>query len=119
MSEKVIAELSQSRWAIAVVAIAIYALWIFQRGKTRRMALMCAIINQVDKLPAVEAFFEKTPVSSQFHNTRNKGSEGNFTIIDSFGSLPEITQRLLVIMTSVVLIVVSFLTFVVIMTCWS
>lgn len=91
MSEKVVEELSQSRWAIGMVAIAIYALWTFQRGKTRRLALMCAIVDHAENLPAVEAFLEKSTIGKRRSLTRKVFPDRIVTIIDAFRTLPENT----------------------------
>ncbi|MEY4180149.1 MAG: hypothetical protein RLY70_3723 [Planctomycetota bacterium] len=85
MDPDVLEAFTQSRWAIAFTTVAIAAVWLRQRGKTQRLALLCATACETadPSVPGVPlaVVAELTNVGRLAH------------AILAFGKLPEVTQR--------------------------
>lgn len=107
MNPQLLETLAESRWAIAFSTVAIAAVWLFQRGKTQRVALKCATACEtvnptMTRPPSVWLALAAEPANTSLIALT----------LHAFGKLPEITQRLCVIGTAVIGIVLSIATLV-------
>jgi hypothetical protein len=59
MPTQLIESLVEMRWFIAIVSAVLSAVWIVQREKTKRQALLCAVVDNVEQLPALQRALER------------------------------------------------------------
>jgi hypothetical protein len=85
MDPQLLETLTQSRWAIAFVTAAVATVWLRQRGKTQRMALLCAT--------AYESTDSSIPRAELLEEAKSTKVSTFAQIVLAFGKLPEVTQR--------------------------
>lgn len=59
MTPQVVDTVIQLRWFIAIAVAVITVVWIVQNGKTKRLALLCAVVENVEDLPSIQAIMER------------------------------------------------------------
>ncbi|MFM7072042.1 MAG: hypothetical protein ACKO38_09650 [Planctomycetota bacterium] len=59
MTPQVVDTVIQLRWFIAIVVAVITVVWIVQNGKTKRLALLCAVVENIEDLPSIQAIMER------------------------------------------------------------
>ena len=85
MDPQLLETLTQSRWAIAFVTAAVATVWLRQRGKTQRMAFLCAT--------AYESTDSSIPRAELLEAAKSTKVSTFAQIVLAFGKLPEVTQR--------------------------
>ena len=85
MDPQLLETLTQSRWAIAFVTAAVATVWLRQRGKTQRMAFLCAT--------AYESTDSSIPRAELLEEAKSTKVSTFAQIVLAFGKLPEVTQR--------------------------
>jgi hypothetical protein len=101
MDPQLLETLTQSQWAIAFVTAAVATVWLRQRGKTQRAALLCAA--------AYDSADSSIPRAELLEAAKSTKVSTFAQIVLAFGKLPEVTQRRCTTMGIVMICVTPFL----------
>jgi hypothetical protein len=84
MTPQVVDTVIQLRWFIAIAVAVITVVWIVQNGKTKRLALLCAVVENIEDLPSIQAIMERVSIEN-ISNYKAKRKDFPFAaIVEAF-----------------------------------
>jgi hypothetical protein len=92
MTPQALDTIIQLRWFIAVAVLTISVVWILQNEKTKRLALLCAVVDNIENLPAVQASMERLAGDNSPVNRVKRRDLSIAGIVKAFGKTSKVFQ---------------------------
>jgi len=89
MNTQALEVLFELRWLIAIAAAVLIAIWIVQNERTKRIALLCAVIGNVEELPALQASIDRVTSSKDSEIASRRQGFWLVALAEAFGKLPD------------------------------